>query len=131
MAITIEAVGDLDKEFVEEFERIKTATKNGLRRAGEKYVKTARESGSYQNQTGNLRNSNSYALHENGQVVDEAIGVPTTADIFRNEPMQGDIMLVAGAGMDYASHVQRKGYDVTDSGQLAAESEARRLFEKD
>lgn len=124
----IELIGDIDQEFDQAFEEIKQATRNAMHRCGEEYVETARESGSYKNRTGNLRNSNSYQVLEDGKVIDEAIGHPQTAEMFKNQEMEGDVTLVAGTGMDYASHVQRKGYDVTDSGQLAAENEARRLL---
>lgn len=109
-----------------EIERIKAVTRNGMRRAGEKYVEVSRENGSYQNHTGNLRNSNGYGIAENGVFTEMYGDESFKAGAGKN--LEADMVLECGAGRDYASYVQRKGYDVTDSGQLAAENELRRLF---
>lgn len=132
--MSIKLIGDLSAEFDAEFEKLKEQTRNALKRAGEKYVQVARTSKrapkEYEHHTHNLQQSNSYSIKEEGVIINEPTGMPQTAEIFKNQPMQGDIMLTAGAGMDYASFVQRLGFDVTDAGQLAAENEARRLLGK-
>lgn len=124
MALTIDFT-DLDP--TKGIAEMKATVRNGMRRAGEIFTASARERGSYKDQTGNLRNSNGFGIAENGSFA-EVHGNDAWVKGVKDEDITGDMVLEAGAGEFYASYVQRKGYDVTDSGQLAAENELRRLF---
>lgn len=123
-------ISDFDKQFNDEVDRLKRQAKIGLQRVGEVYASTAKQKGSYKDQTSNLRNANGYGIFEEGSLIENVAGRPETEQGIKDQPIKADIELVCGNGMDYASSVQRKGYDVTDSGQLAAEAEAKKLFSK-
>lgn len=66
-----------------------------LERVGEEAVAYAKEHGSYQNRTGNLRRSNKYKVNEEG--------------------------LTLYNDADYASEVEQRGYDVLSGAILFAE----------
>lgn len=66
-----------------------------LRKVGSEAVTYAKQHGSYQNRTGNLRRSNKYEVH------------------------QGELTLINDA--DYASNVEQRGYDVLSGAALFAE----------
>lgn len=123
-------ISDLEKQYNDEVNRLKRQTKLKLQRVGEVYTSTAKEKGSYKDQTSNLRNANGYGIKEDGSLTEVSSGRPETEQGIKGQPVKAEIELICGNGMDYASHVQRKGYDVTDSAQLAAEAEARKQFSK-
>lgn len=98
-----------------------------MMRIGEVYVSTSKQKGSYQDQTGNLRNANSYRLYKDGKVLYQSIGLPTMGT-FLDKYMDGTgIELVCGNGMEYCTWVEGKGKDVVSSGFLKVESEARKI----
>lgn len=121
---------DFDDLFdhIEEFENKVVDT---FCKAGEVYVAGSRERGNYQDRTGNLRNANSYKVSKKGVTIEKPQMMPETAAILDADPAEGHIVLVAGNGMDYASYVEGKGYDVVSSGQLEVgrfiEDEMRKL----
>ena len=86
---------------------------------GEESTNKARNSRTYQDQTGNLRSSIGYAILFNGDVKKSDItgsddGVTeawNAVDEFRVKYNKG-FVLVIFAGMDYAAAVESKGYDV-------------------
>lgn len=89
-------------------------------RAGEKFVTDAREQvqdhaqGTYVDQTTNLRNSIAYFIYHDGkQVMDNQKGnavdnLQKIKDIIKPKGIQ----LIGIAGMNYASYVESKGYNV-------------------
>lgn len=104
-------------------------------RAGEEFVTNAREQmsdhamGQYEDVTANLRNSISYSVFYNGELVigkapgtftgkknEGKLGTSEIASI--NESAIKDLIkpkgfqLIGIAGMNYASHVESKGYNV-------------------
>lgn len=98
-----------------------------MMRIGEVYVSTSRQKGSYQDQTGNLRNANSYRLYKDGKVLFQGIKIPTMG-AFLDKYMDGvGIELVCGNGMEYCTWVEGHNFDVVSSGFLKVESEARKL----
>lgn len=121
-------ISDFDKMFEEEQNRIKQLVKVGFQRAGETYVANARERGSYKDHTSNLRNANGYVIEESGNVAEGNTGRSETDVMLREMGSQADMELKAGNGMEYASYVEAKGYNVTSSGQLAAEGLLNRMF---
>lgn len=123
-------ISNLEKQYNDEVNRLKRQAKLKLQRVGEVYASTAKQKGNYKDQTSNLRNAHGYGIFEDGSLADNASGRPETEQGIKDHPIKADIEVVCGNGMDYASYVQRKGYDVTDSGQLAAEAEARKQFSK-
>jgi hypothetical protein len=91
-------------------------------RAGEKFLISAREQvqshdlGTYLDQTTNLRNSIGYYIFRNGKVVSmnqngkEGNNLDLIRDLILDN-FQG-YQLIGVAGMNYASHVESKGYNV-------------------
>lgn len=98
-----------------------------MMRIGEVYVSTSRQKGSYQDQTGNLRNANSYRLYKDGKVLFQGIKIPSMG-AFLDKYMDGvGIELVCGNGMEYCTWVEGHNFDVVSSGFLAVEREARKI----
>lgn len=98
-----------------------------LQRMGEQYVAMARQKGNYTDQTGNLRNANSYRLYKDGKVLFQSIGSSATGEFLDNYIIGIGLELVCGNGMEYCTYVEGKGYDVVSSGFLKVESEARKI----
>lgn len=117
--MTIDSQDDID-DLLKAIDKTEKTIQDAFLRAGEAYVSTARVNGSYKDRTGNLRNANSYQVFKSGQPVAGDVSAHT-AGLFAKDPAVGDLTLVAGNGMDYASYVEAMGYDVASSGQLAAE----------
>jgi hypothetical protein len=108
--------------------KIKEDSINMLRYVGETFVKGARENlnigdsfpqGDYTDRTGNLRSSIGYFVLDNGRVVFENLsGTPVGAAMAREAMYSADksgLQLVGVAGMDYASYVESKGFNVITS----------------
>lgn len=110
-----------------------------LQYCGEAAVRYARENGTYRDRTGNLRSSVGYLIVENGQevthsdfntVAEGAEGSANGLQYAREVAAahQKGIVLVVVAGMNYATYVERRGYDVLSGSQLEAESIIKRLI---
>uniref|UniRef100_A0A6M3XQR0 Uncharacterized protein n=1 Tax=viral metagenome TaxID=1070528 RepID=A0A6M3XQR0_9ZZZZ len=88
--------------------------------AGEEFVTNARGQmqdhamGQYKDQTTNLRNSIGYFVYHNGELIKENL----VGNAVANKQAIQDIInpkgfqLIGIAGMNYASHVESKGYNV-------------------
>ena len=123
-------ISGLESETREAIQKLKEECLQKLSKAGKAYVTTSQADGNYNNHTYELRRGNGYQITYNGKVVDSYVKRPQTADLFNKDINPKNMILTYGNGTEYASYVQRKGYDVTDSGQLAAESVARNEFSK-
>jgi len=122
-------VGEMNRAISEVKERIKLA----LEYTGEAFVRdcrlqpgypeTAHGQGFYADRTGNLRNSIGYYLYEDGNCYDQS---DTNSDdenkrnLEAEMPKQG-IFLGGIAGMNYASYVEAKGYNVISIQTIAAQ----------
>ena len=87
---------------------------------GEGSVNHAREHGTYKDRTSNLRNSIGYVIAYNGEIIE--YGFKRSAGITDKEAFLADYKigdsgfdLIIVAGMNYARHVENKGYDVLSS----------------
>lgn len=108
---------------------------------GESCIREARDNGSYMDQTGNLRSSIGYVVVVDGQVVRKNVvdlvknGTEGTkeAEAFlerlATEHSDG-ICLIVVAGMNYASYVEGRGYNVLTSAELLAERLVPQLLEQ-
>lgn len=121
---------DIDKELDEEIKKAKIEIADKLCIIGENYVNEAKERGTYQDRTTNLRNANSYRVYIDGVPYRESIGRTETNAMFDKMKIDTGIQLVVGNGINYASLVEGKGYNVTSSGFLKMEKEIRELFRK-
>ncbi len=119
----------IDKQ-VNTYRRKVIATLNYV---GKACVDIAKNDGSYQDQTGNLRNSISYVVAENGRIISKAaVKMQQSAqmlDRIASDHNQGLVLIVV-AGMGYAKYVSAMGYDVLDSSEIAAQRMARELISK-
>lgn len=101
---------------------------------GEAALKAAREKGSFKDYTdrsGNLRNSTGYVVAIGGKIVatagfDKSEGLPFAKELATTTDADG--VLVVCAGMNYATYVSARGYDVLDSAELEAQRMANELI---
>ena len=106
----------------------------GLSKIGRDATRNAHNQGNYQNHTGNLRNANGGCVVRGGQIVDlwvendgshpDAMENTRNLLIYSEHPQDG---LYLANGMEYASFVESKGFDVIMSGGLLY---AQRQIEK-
>jgi hypothetical protein len=128
MAITCDkSNGQIDDDAQRQADELFQKILDSFIYAGETFIKSAREQvqnhdlGTYKDQTTNLRNSIQYFVFYNGELVHEntdgkntnvsgsaGFGKQEIEDIIENEGFQ----LIGLAGMNYASHVESKGYNV-------------------
>lgn len=119
-------------------EALMKLTIRNLTYIGEAAVKIARQKGSYQDRTGNLRSSVGYIVVQDGQMVASSSfaavkqgsqgsnkGLIFAQSLVSNFPK--GVALVLVAGMQYASYVAGKGRDVLDAASVNAEQQARKL----
>lgn len=96
-----------------------------LRAGGEKFVDIARKSGSYRDQTGNLRSSIGYVIAKEGDVIIENFkrsdkGINGGEGMSKGRQLAEEVslsfsdgyILVGVAGMDYAVAVEARGQEV-------------------
>lgn len=123
------------EEIQRRIKAIEKATINALTYVGEACVRHARELDTYKDQTNNLRSSIGYAVLKDGRPVKRGSmeNVGKGAGTGQEGVRQGEsfrqslfdefptgIALIVTAGMNYAAHVERNGYDVTESAELLA-----------
>lgn len=106
---------------------------------GEKCINEAREHGSYQDQTGNLRSSIGYVVLQDGKPIEKG-GFKLTksggsgqkeGETFINKIISQypkGFVLVVVAGMKYAAYVEARNYNVLSSAELLAEKEVPKLL---
>ena len=120
-------------EFIgQQVERVTSALIYNLCAVGEQVLNQARSTNSYKDQTGNLRSSIGYVVAVDGEVVQSSSfevvkdgaggsrdGKSYALALVKQFPK--GIVLIVVAGMNYASYVSAKGYDVLDSSEVLAE----------
>ncbi len=116
----------------QQVERVTSALIYNLCAVGEQVLNQARSTNSYKDQTGNLRSSIGYVVAVDGEVVQSSSFevVKDGADGSRDgksyalelvKQFPEGIVLIVVAGMNYASYVSAKGYDVLDSSEVLAD----------
>lgn len=121
--------------------RLKQAVIYNFCAIGEKVCNAAIERGSYTDRTGNLRNSVGYVVIVDGQVYEfgsfgksdgNSEGKSTGQSYARSlaGKFPKGIVLIVVAGMNYASYVSAKGYNVLDSSELLAEQLVPKLLKQ-
>ena len=115
---------DLDRTFKAMDEDTVKRSILALQYVGERFVGRARRknwhSGSFKDQTGNLRSSISYVVLVDGKVVNEYAGQKKVEAVMANNQLIDElapqfskgIVLICMAGMGYAAYVESRGYDV-------------------
>jgi hypothetical protein len=108
------------KELMKEGEEILKLIVEAMKQAGETFVKAARDqpgdhaAGFYQDITTNLRNSVQYMIFKDGELLHESgskFSGQNRSDV-QDLVNKSGFQLIGIAGMNYASHVESKGYNV-------------------
>lgn len=112
-----------------------------LQAGGERFVKYARENGSYEDRTGNLRSSIGYIIVKNGDIVMENFKASKTGSDRKNglakaKQLAEDIslaypeehVLIGVVGMEYAFSVESKGYEVATGSSIQVENWMRKAL---
>lgn len=104
-------------------------------------INEARDNGTYQDQTGNLRNSVGYVIVRDGQIVDGSAfdlkeegweGKAAAERIIQQQVAKfpHGIVLIVVAGMNYASAVEARNLNVLTSAELLAEQLAPQIMQQ-
>ena len=139
----------IEKQIMEQAEAKSKVIANTLCYVGERCVIEARDNGSYQDQSGNLRSSIGYAVVWDGKVVETAQVDKVIVKKEGKTVSEGDngisegerflqsrikkarrkgIVLIVTAGMNYAEYVEARGYNVLSSAELKAEPLVKSLL---
>lgn len=123
---------EIDKYIEQQVKRTTNALIYYLKYIGERCLNAARDTKSYKDRTGNLRSSLGYIIVRDGKIVYQSnfevvltgntgakSGIKYAKEVARQFP-EG-IVLIVVAGMNYATYVSGKGYDVLDSAELLAD----------
>ena len=136
---------DIERILREKIEKYHQKVIRILKYVGEKCINEAREYGSYQDQTGNLRSSIGYIVLKDGKPIKKGGFAPTErgtkkgkdgqkeGEVFINKVISQypkGFVLVVVAGMKYASYVEARNYNVLTSAELLAEREIPRLLKE-
>lgn len=101
---------------------------------GEKCINEYKNAGNYQDRTSNLRNSGGFIVVSKGKIHNSLFGhgegAKKAAELARQlstKHPQGDALIVV-SGMNYASYVESKGYNVLTTAEMLAERELPNLL---
>ena len=125
----IKGIEALQKRLKEKSALVERKLEMELSRVGEEAVTFSKENKGYHDRTANLKNSISYALFKDGELVEQhtgkipkpkedPIGQPQVADnLMRYAAQEGVVKphgytLIVVAGMNYGKYVEDKGYNV-------------------
>ena len=134
---------DLERWFDIFIDRTEEKTYQLLARAGEVFVKYAREHGGYRDQTGNLRSSIGYIIVCDNEILTENFeqsdaGTDRTTGLGKARQLAMQVgsshptgwVLICVAGMTYAASVEAKGKDVVTCAVTATEEDLRKQIQK-
>lgn len=132
---------DVERWFDHFQERANEKIFNLLSAAGEKFIEVARKSGSYHDQTGNLRSSIGYIIAIDGEVVSENFELSQKGtDRITGEnkahrlagvislSYKGGFVLIGVAGMNYATAVEARGCDVVSGANVKCDEYLRKAL---
>lgn len=133
---------EIERYMDEQASRLRQVILRNLAYIGEQCLNKARSTDSYKDQTGNLRSSIGYVIVEDGKVIQasdfapsekgtdkakgQATGKAYAAELAARFP--SGLTLLVVAGMNYATYVSAKGYDVLDSAELLADQLTDKLL---
>lgn len=127
--IKIKGIEAMQKRLLAKKEAIELRLDMELRQLGEEAVTHAKENKGYKDHTANLKNSISYALYKDGELVKESIGqIPKPEETKEGQAQVSDNLkrfatddgviapkgytLIVVAGMNYGAAVEHNGYNV-------------------
>jgi hypothetical protein len=127
------------QKVLEHHRRVEKAVISRMQFIGEHFIKEARENGTYNDITGNLRNSIGYVILNIGEIVAQGFfeeqgkeGAKKAKEFLEKKRGQfpTGIVLVACAGMDYAAYVEAKGKDVITGSTFEMKRRFRKAFDR-
>ena len=111
-------IGDIERDTQQQKESLFEKILNSFIYAAEEFIVNARGQmqdhamGTYKDQTTNLRNSIGYFIFFNGELVREKNEIGTNRAEVEEFVNPDGFQLILIAGMNYASYVESKGYNV-------------------
>lgn len=125
----IKGIEELQKRLKEKSDSIERRLEMELRQVGEEAVTFSKENKGYRDRTANLKNSISYALFKDGELIEQHIGkIPKPNEDANGQAQVADNLaryatqegvvkphgytLIVVAGMNYGKYVEDKGYNV-------------------
>ena len=125
---------DIERYLMAETAKIERGVVRIMERCGEEFVTDAKNAlnisssafpkGNYKDQTANLRSSISYFILKDDEIVKYSLldgtleGMSAAYDTLGQIPPKDGFRLIGVAGMDYASSLESKGYNVISSQQM-------------
>lgn len=118
-----------------------------LMQLAEEAVTYSKDNKGYQDRTANLKNSISFALYLDGEIVTSKIGaIPKAEEVIGGQDAVGEALqnyaqqegviapkgysLIIVAGMNYGKYVEDKGYNVLHLTKYYLRSEMKKIFEE-
>lgn len=140
-------MGDVHNHMADFAGRVHRATVARMQYIGEECVRVAREKGTYNDITGNLRNSIGYVLVKNGAVISKNFEAKVQSKVESSANgkgvLEGEALamelasrvgkgyaLIVVAGMHYAHYVETLDKDVLDSAERWADQNVPRILQK-
>lgn len=125
----IKGIEELQKRLKEKSDSIERRLEMELRQVSEEAVTFSKENKGYHDRTANLKNSISYALFKDGELIEQHIGnIPKPEEDVNGQAQVADNLaryatqdgvvkpqgytLIVVAGMNYGKYVEDKGYNV-------------------
>lgn len=125
----IKGIEELQKRLKEKSALVERKLEMELRQVGEEAVTFSKENKGYHDRTANLKNSISYALFKDGELIEQHIGkIPKPNEDANGQAQVADNLtryaaqegvvkphgytLIVVAGMNYGKYVEDKGYNV-------------------
>ena len=137
----------LQQKLNEKREQIIKALNVRLMQLAEEAVTYSKDNKGYQDRTANLKNSISFALYLDGEIVTSKIGaIPKAEEVVGGQNAVGEALqnyaqqdgvvapkgysLIIVAGMNYGKYVEDKGYNVLHLTKYYLRSEMKKIFEE-
>lgn len=137
----------LQQKLNEKREQIIKALNVRLMQLAEEAVTYSKDNKGYQDRTANLKNSISFALYLDGEIVVSKIGaIPKAEEVVGGQDAVGEALqnyaqqdsvvapkgysLIIVAGMNYGKYVEDKGYNVLHLTKYYLRSEMKKIFEE-
>ena len=137
----------LQQKLNEKREQLIKALNVRLMQLAEEAVTYSKDNKGYQDRTANLKNSISFALYLDGEIVVSKIGaIPKSEEVVGGQDAVGEALqnyaqqegvvapkgysLIIVAGMNYGKYVEDKGYNVLHLTKYYLRSEMKKIFEE-
>ena len=137
----------LQQKLNEKSEQLIKALNVRLMQLAEESVTYSKDNKGYQDRTANLKNSISFALYLDGEIVTSKIGaIPKAEEVVGGQDAVGEALqnyaqqegvvapkgysLIIVAGMNYGKYVEDKGYNVLHLTKYYLRSEMKKIFEE-